>query len=121
MPNSSQFSREHLHLPGRDGIAHRLVDVGGRDVVVHRRDCEIGAPNRPTREAQPVERLGRRDLVHEVEVDVEQVGLAVGAVDDVALPHLLGERSWLRQCLRRRPGHGAIVPAGGDDGPNPGQ
>ena len=44
-------------------------------------------------EAQAVEGLGRGDLVDEVEVDVEQVGLAVAGADDVAVPDLLAQRA----------------------------
>ena len=76
----------------------------GRDVVVHRRHGEVGAADRAAGQAQAVERLRRRDLVDEVEVDVEEVGLAVGAVDDVAVPHLLAERPG------GRAGHGLILP-----------
>ena len=52
-----------------------------------------GRRTRAARQAQALERLGRRDLVDQVQVDVEQVGLALGGVDDVAVPHLLAERS----------------------------
>ena len=44
------------------------------------------------REAQAVERLRAGDLVDEVEVDVEQVGLARRRVHHVAVPDLLGQR-----------------------------
>ena len=48
-------------------------------------------------EAEAVEGLGRGDLVHEVEVDVEQVGGAVDTGgDDVAIPDLLAEGAGLR-------------------------
>ena len=83
-----------LHLPGRDRVGHRLVDVGGRDVVVHRGQRQVGAADRAAGQAEPVERLGRGDLVDEVEVDVEEVGLALLVADDVGVPHLL------RQGLR---------------------
>ena len=56
-------------------------------------DREVGAADRPAREAQAVERLRARHLVDEVEVDVEQVGLALRVPDDVRVPDLLGERS----------------------------
>ena len=46
--------------------------------------------------AQAVEGLRAGDLVHEVQVDVEQVGLAVGPADDVRVPDLL------RQCATHR-------------------
>ena len=85
--------RQDVHLLRRDRIGDRLVDVGGGDVVVHRGHGEVGAAHGAPGEAEAVERLRRRDLVDEVEVDVEEVGLAVGAVDDVALPDLLREYS----------------------------
>ena len=40
----------------------------------------------------PSNACGAGDLVHQVEVDVEEVRLALGAMDDVAFPDLLGER-----------------------------
>ena len=56
-----------------------------------------------TGQAEPVEGLGRRDLVDQVEVDEEDIGLlGASGVDDVALPHLLGQRA--------RDGHVAHAP-----------
>src|SRR5678815_1569409 len=52
------------------------------------------------REAQPFERLWRRHLMDEVEVDVQKIGLACGAPHDVPVPDLLRERAR---------GHGAVV------------
>ena len=75
MPNSAQLADEHLELPGRDRVGHGLVDVGGRHVVVGGGDGELGVAHRPARQPQPVEGLWRRDLVDEVQVDEEQVGL----------------------------------------------
>ena len=66
----------------------------GRHVVVLGGDREVGPAHGAAGQAQAVERLRRRDLVHEVEIDVEEVGLAVGAVHDVAVPDLLA------QCAR---------------------
>ena len=76
----------------------------GRDVVVHRGDGEVGPAHGAAGQAQAVERLRRRDLVDEVEIDVEEVGLALAAADDVALPHLLAQRTG------GRAGHGLILP-----------
>ena len=87
---------EGFHLLGGDGVLEGPVDGDGGDVVVHGRHREVGAANRSAVHAQPLERLRRRDFVHEVEVDVEHVGLAVGPMDDVLLPDLLTER--LRPC-----------------------
>ena len=69
-------ARERRDLRRRDRVLERPVEAGGRHVVVHRRDGEVGPAHAAAREAQPVERLRRRDLVHEVQIDVEQVGLA---------------------------------------------
>ena len=40
---------------------------------------------------QAFDGLRARDLVHQVQVDVQQVGLARRGVDDVPVPHLLGQ------------------------------
>jgi hypothetical protein len=84
---------QHVHLLRRDRIGQRQVEAGGRHVVVHRRDREIGPPYAPSRGPQAVERLRRRHFVDEMQVDVQEIGLIGGGVDDVAIPELLG------QCL----------------------
>ena len=43
MPNSAVLLAQHLDLAGRDRIGDRLVDVGGRDVVVLGGDGEVRA------------------------------------------------------------------------------
>ena len=60
--------------------------------MIHRGDGEFGTADRPTVHPEAVERLRAGDLVHEVEIDVEEIGLAVGTVHHVAFPDLLGER-----------------------------
>ena len=47
--------------------------------MILRGDGEVGAAHLAPGQAQPLEGLGAGDLVDEVEVDVEQVGGAVGA------------------------------------------
>ena len=96
---------QHLDLAGRDRVGDRLVDVGRRDVVVLGGDRELGPADPAPGEAQPVERLRAGDLVDEVQVDVEQVGLARRRAHEVALPHLLraassGLTSWSSHILR---------------------
>ena len=87
---------ERLHLHARE-----LVPDPGR----HRRpvggDVVVGGGERPVRPAQlaprepePVERLRARDLVDQVQVDVEQSGR-----DLVRLPDLVEQRLW-HQLLR---------------------
>ena len=59
------------------------------------------------RYAKPLEGLRGGDLVHEVQVDVEEVGFAGGRVNDVPIPDLLGE------CSRCGGAHGgSILPNG---------
>ena len=66
-----------------------------------------GRRTRAAGQAEAVEGLGGGDLVDEVEVDVEQVGLAVGPVDHVLVPDLLGEGPGL--------GHGGFPSCGGGE------
>ena len=62
-------------------------------VVVGGGDGQVGPVHGPAGQAEAVEGLGRGDLVDQVEVDEDDVGLVLGAgVDDVAVPHLLGQR-----------------------------
>jgi hypothetical protein len=67
----------------------------GRSIAsVFGRDRQIGATQRATGLAQTVEGLRARDLVDEVEIDVEKVGGAVFTLDDhVVVPYFLGQRS----------------------------
>ena len=62
------------------------------DVVVGGGDGEVGPAHPAAGQADAVEGLRAGDLVDEVEIDVEQVGLARRAAHHVAVPHLLGER-----------------------------
>ena len=62
-------------------------------VVVGRGDGEVRVADGAAGQAQAVEGLGRGHLVDEVQVDEEQVGLALGLVDDVGVPDLLGQRA----------------------------
>ena len=82
---------QRVDLLARDRVRDRAVDVGGGDVVVLGRQGEVGATHRAPGQAQAVEGLRGGDLVDQVQVDVEQVGLAVGGPHDVAVPDLLGE------------------------------
>ena len=49
---------EDLELLGRDGVGHRLVDVGGRDVVVGRRHGQVGPAHACARPAAARRRPG---------------------------------------------------------------
>ena len=96
--------RQHLHLlPAEIGSATGwwMFSVGTLWSIVA--TVRSGRRTGATGQAQAVERLRRRDLVDEVEIDVEEVGLALVVADDVAVPHLLAER-------RAAAGHGLILP-----------
>ena len=80
---------QRLDLGARHGVGNRLVEVGGRNVVVFGREGEVGASNRASGEAEAVECLRTGDLVNQVEVNEEQIRLPVGASDDVLFPYLL--------------------------------
>jgi hypothetical protein len=77
-------------------------DPGRRYVVVLGGDGQVGAAHLAAGRAQSVERLRAGDLVQEVKVDVEQVGLALRATHHVGVPDFLGERTV------RTPGHHAL-------------
>ena len=78
---------QRVELRLRHLVGHRPRQ--GRDVVVHRRDRQVGPPHAPAGEPQPLERLRRGDLVHEVQVDVEQRRLTGLVADDVPVPDLV--------------------------------
>ncbi len=83
---------QRLDLGAAGEVGDRPVDADGRSVVVLRRDREVRAADRASGQPEPVEGLRAGDLVHEVEVDVDEVGRAVLALDDeVVAPDLLGE------------------------------
>ena len=82
---------QRLDLGARDLVGDRREHVERRDVVVLGGERQIGPAHLPSRHTQTVERLRARDLVDEVEVDVEQVGLSgLPLVHQVCLPHLFG-------------------------------
>ena len=95
---------EGLQLAGGDGVGEGEVEADGGRVVVGRGQGEVGPAHGAAGQAQAVEGLGRGDLVDQVEVDVEQVGLVAGAgVDHVLVPHLL------RQGLALVPHLGILI------------
>ena len=75
-------------------VRDRLVNVDRGRVVVLGRDRQVGAAHLAAGQAQALEGLGARDLVHQVEVDVQQIGGTVFTLgDDVVAPHLFRHRS----------------------------
>jgi hypothetical protein len=85
---------QRLDLGARHRVGDGQLDVGGRDVVVLGGQRQVGAPDRAAGQPQPVERLRAGDLVHQVQVDVEQVGfVALTGAHQVPVPDLLGQRA----------------------------
>jgi hypothetical protein len=57
--------------------------------VVHRPKRQIGTANSSARLSQTIKRLGRRHLVNEVQIDIEQRRLALRLTNDVSLPEFV--------------------------------
>ena len=100
---------QRLELCARERIGDRPGERG--DVVVHRRDREIRAAHRASREAQPLECLRRGDLVDQMEVDVEEGRLARRLVDDMALPDPVEQRLRHRETVALSEGSWQRAPA----------
>ena len=93
--------------------AFLVVDVGltprrGGHVVVGHGDGLFGRAHLAVGQAQAFERLRRRDLMHEVTVDIQQAGAVVGLLDDMVVPDFVIERTGS--------GHGSISRGMGDIG-----
>ena len=95
---------QRLQLGAGDRVRDRLVDVEGRGVVVLGRDGEVEAAHLAAVLTEPVEGLGAGHLVQQVQIDEEEVGLALCAPDDMVVPDLLRECPTHRfPSGRRRP------------------
>ena len=83
-----------VDLSAARDVRDRLINVDRGRVVVLGGDRQVGATHLASGEAQALEGLRTRHFVHEVEVDVEQVGGAVLPLGhDVVAPHLFSHRS----------------------------
>jgi hypothetical protein len=80
-----------VDLCARDRVGDRLVDVDGRHVVILGGQREVRPTHRAPGSPKPIDRLGAGDLVDQVQVDVEQVGLPRGAAHHMRVPYLLGQ------------------------------
>ena len=91
MPNSSALRRRvstWVRLTGSAiGLSQSRVGTLWSSVAIVR----SGRRTRPAGEPEALEGLRRGHLVDQVEVDEEEVGLAVGAAYDVLVPDLLGQ------------------------------
>ena len=94
----------------RDLLRGNLIDnrqraVGGRNAVVDRGDGQVGTAHFQAALAQALEGLRRRDLVHQVQVDVEQRRRAGLLVDYVRVPEFLDDGSGHNKSNSIRPGN----------------
>ena len=78
-------------LRARDWIGDRLVHIDSGNVVIFRGHREIRTTHRSAGSSKTVEGLRAGHLVHQMQVDVQQIRLTVGRPDDVVVPHLLGQ------------------------------
>ena len=95
---------ERLELLARHVIVDRPRQLPGRHVVVGRGEGAIGATHPPVREAEPLERLRARHLVHEVQVDEEQVVADQMVGQDLLVGGSGCHRASLRSGVRRGAG-----------------
>ena len=80
-------------LIGRDRVGDRQTAIGRRHVVVHRPEGQGGTANSSARLPQTIKRLGRRDLMNEVQIDIKERRLALRLTNDVRLPQFV-EQGW---------------------------
>ena len=90
-------------LFGRDGVDDGQRPVGRRNAVIGGGDGEVGPADSDSTLAQAVEGLGRRDFVHQVQIDVEQRGSAEMLVDRI-----------LGQMRESTPSSGSGTPSRGE-------
>ena len=82
---------QRLNLGAARRIRDGFEDVHRGCVVVFGGEREIRTSHLAPRKPKPLERLWAGHLVHQVEVDVEQVGLVIDGTHDMRVPHLLAE------------------------------
>ena len=82
---------QRVDLGPRHRVGDRAIDVQGGGVVVLGGQGQVRPADRTARLAEAVERLRTRHLVDEVEVDEEQIRLALRRADDVVVPYLFAE------------------------------
>ncbi|MGC4106464.1 MAG: hypothetical protein QM753_08935 [Thermomicrobiales bacterium] len=87
---------ELAHLRRRDRVGDRQADPDGRHIVIGGGDGKIRPPHATVVQSQTVERLRGCHLVHEVQIDIEQIGFTGGGTHDVLIPNLLRQRLRVR-------------------------
>ena len=95
IPNSRAVLLEAADLRERDLVGEGQAAIGRRDRVVDGGQRLARATHAEAAVAKAVEGLRARHLVHEVQVDAEHVGRAIGAGrDEVLVPDLVDDGLW---------------------------
>ena len=79
------------------GVADGKSPSGGGHAVVDGGQRQVGPAHRPSVQPEPVEGLGRGDLMNQVQVDVYQGRFALDLPHQMAVPYLFEEGLW-RGC-----------------------
>ena len=82
-----------VHLLASDQIGDGQHPVAGGDIVVRRCNRESGATYGPASQTKPLERLGARHLVDQMEINVKHRLLARFAEYGVVVPDFLEHRA----------------------------
>ncbi len=80
-----------LDLLPRGRVGDRLEDVERRGVVILSRQCQIRTAHLTPSKPEALKCLRARDLVHEMQIDVEQVRFTFCCTYDVRVPDFLAQ------------------------------
>ncbi len=97
-PELRAVAPQRLDLQFRIGVGDRLAAIGRRHVVILRRVRPMRRANFATRMAQALERLRRRDFMHQVKVDVEQRRFVLFFADYMLFPDFF-EQGFCSHCV----------------------
>ena len=92
MPNSRQLRSRASSCALAISSVTGSIERPRRRVVVHRGDRQVRSADLAAGQPQAVERLRRGHFVDEMQVDIEQRGLAGSIANDVRGPDLFEER-----------------------------
>ena len=95
--------RQRFDLLGRNRILNRQVNIDRRDIVIGGRDGQIGAPHLAVVHPQALEGLRRRDFMHQVQIDVEEIRATGLGANDVGIPQFVAQRFARRDWKCRFP------------------
>ena len=92
--------RQGLDLDTRFLVGDAAAAVRGRDIVIGDRERCIGPADRTPVQAQPLEGLRARHLMHEVAIDIDQTGAIFLGFDKMGIPDFVEQCSRLRHDFR---------------------